>query len=185
MAMFNLNPVPIDKSYEAFRDGFAKWIVDKPSYTGLRWIPWADGGRWGTYELEKWDFIDFGVIGPESPLRSDVVFESSGWTYLWKWADVWSKDKLPATWKSTNDVYYKYKATRREAVWNPYDGSWREMRKVTVPGPVGGPGTTPNGDRAHKEFIRRAEQLYQDYRGGLITDEIYKIRLLELTREYT
>ena len=69
------------------------------------------------------------------------MFERSPdrWIYLWRWADVWSNDKLPATWKSINDVYDKYKAARRGAVWNPYDGSWRQVRERTDTGLVGNP----------------------------------------------
>ena len=93
MATFNFNPPssgPIDKRYLAFRDGFAQSIVDKQSYSGLRWIPWSDNGRWGVYKLEEWDQIDFSVIGPGSPLRKDFVFERSSdrWIFLWRWADV-------------------------------------------------------------------------------------------------
>ena len=93
-----------------------------------------------------------------------------------------SKDKLPATWQSTNDVYDKYKAARPTAVWNPYDGTWREMRKrlPDTRGPH-----DPNGDDGHAEFVRRSEQLHRDYRAGLITDEILKAQLSKLVDEYT
>jgi hypothetical protein len=46
-----LHPEPIDRFYVNFRDGFMKWIIDKPQYPGLRWSPWSDGGRWAEFKL--------------------------------------------------------------------------------------------------------------------------------------
>jgi hypothetical protein len=178
------NPEPLDPFYVKFRDGFAKWIIEKPQYPGLRWASWSNGGEWAAFKLAEWDFIDFGIIGPKSPLLSDLNIETSPWQYTWRWEKSKNERDLPPVWSEINGVYARYKALRSGAVWNPYDGSWREMRRrpPSSPGPV--LGDPPGPLRPEDEFHRKSRQLYQDYRAGIITDEIYKTRLLELHREY-
>lgn len=183
-----LHPEPLDSGYVKFRDGFGTWIIGKIQYPGLRWAPWSRGGEWLGLKLDAWDFIDFGVSGPRSPLRADYTFEPSPPHYIWQWADILGQRNMPDIWTAVEATYERYAGTRPKAVWNPYDGSWREIRirpKVPAPSPdpVRGPRRPP--PKPHSEFVKRAQQLYEDYQAGLITDEIYKQRLLELSREYT
>jgi hypothetical protein len=186
------NQEPLDPRYVRFRDGFTNFILDRRATSGLRWTPWASNGGhdWRTFNLDKWDFIDFGAIGPTSPLESEYRFEPPPAGYWWVLqkgsAAAWLKDVTSKLWPEVDAAYERFKPSRPNAVWNPYDGSWREMRDRPKPPPVA---TEPGGPvapgSAHDEFIRRANQLWADYQAGRITDEIYKIRLLELTREYT
>jgi hypothetical protein len=176
--------LPIDPTYIRFRDGFTKWIIEKLQYPGLRWAPWSGGGNWVAYTIAEWDFIDFGIIGPKSPIESRFTFDAP--QYVWYWEQFKNDRDLPPVWSEINNVYARYKTVRSQAVWNPYDGSWREMRRrMEPPPPVPAPPPCPQTPRPEDEFKRKAGILYQEYRDGIITDEIYKVRLLELNREYS
>mgnify|MGYP003563091790 FL=1 len=181
-----MHPEPLDPRYVKFRDGFEKWVIGKAQYGGLRWASWSKGGQWLELKLDDWDFIDFGVTGPKSPLRCEYDFEPPPPHYVWYWADVLGQRNVPDVWAAVDATYQRYSTTRPQAVWNPYDGSWREIRLRPKPIPDPGPVHPPKGPpEPHSEFVRRAQQLFEDYQAGLITDEIYKARLLELSREYT
>jgi hypothetical protein len=173
-----LNPEPLDPFYVKFRDGF-KTIVRKTQRPGLRWGPWSNGGEWLDFDLARWDFIDFGVISQKALLEAKLNFETAPWQYEWDWDRTSSERDLPPIWAAINKVYSNYKTARPTAAWNPYDGSWREMRVRPSSGTTGDGSETPSA-----AFARRAKQLHDQYVTGVITDEIYKTRLLELTREY-
>jgi hypothetical protein len=172
---------PVDPAYAAFRDGWAMWIIEKRQSPGLRWSPWEDDGSWRAYALDKFDYIDFGVVGPKSPLAYRWTFDDPA-GYIWNWDGFTPQWRLPDLWAGVNDVYAGVKAQRPHAVWNPYDGSWREVRTRTPTPP--GPGTPPGGPVGPGELERRLDELIRLYREGKITDELLKQRTLELTREY-
>jgi hypothetical protein len=179
---FEFGQEPIDRGYERFRDGWSTWIVGKRQYAGLRWSPSEGEGSWRTYALDKFDYIDFGVVGPKSPLAYRWQFSDRP-GYIWDWDGFFMPQwKLPELWREVSDVYVRVKGQRPAAVWNPYDGSWREMRKRAPAPPV--PGTPPDGAAKISELERRLDELIRLYREGKITDEILKQRSLELTREY-
>jgi hypothetical protein len=163
---------PLDQSFVRFRDGWTDRIVGKYATPGLRWAPGTNGGDWDTYELNKWEFLDFGEVGPKSPLKANVGYQATGPWYEWNS----SLTEAPELWRKIQEVYDRLKGARPTAVWNPYDGSWREMRRSKEKGP----GTTP----PPPGFAQRVKLLQVEYDAGRITDEIYKTRLLELTREY-
>lgn len=185
MPEFEFTPLgkePIDQGYERFRDGWSAWIVGKRLYAGLRWSPLEDEGSWRTYALDQFDYIDFGVVGPKSPLASHWEFGSPP-GYVWNWDGFFmAKWKLPDLWREVSATYARLRDKRPAAVWNPYDGSWREMRKRSPAPPV--PGRPPDGARKVSELERRLDELIRLYREGKITDEALKQRTLELTREY-
>ena len=173
---------PVDRQYVRFRDGWSAYIIGKKLYPGLRWSPWENEGSWRTYALDKFDYIDFGVLGPKSPLNWEWHFGSSP-GYVWGWDDFFDPSrKLPDLWREVANVYGRVRVHRGGAVWNPYDGSWREVRKRTPTPPV--PGTSPNGPVYPSELERRLDELLRLYREDKITDEVLKQRTLELTREY-
>ena len=184
MPEFEFKPLggePIDKEYVRFRDGWSTWIIGKKQPPGLRWSPYEGEGDWRTYSLDKFDYIDFGVVGPRSPLAYRWQFgERPG--YIWEWDGFFMpQGKLPDLWREVGEAYARIKGRRPASVWNPYDGSWREMRRQSSPQPE--PGEPPN-DRPNAELERRLDELISLYRDGKITDEILKQRTLELTREY-
>lgn len=172
---------PVDPAYAGFRDGWATWIIDKRQSPGLRWSPGEDEGAWRTYALDRFDYIDFGVVGPKSPLAYRWQFDEPP-GYIWDWDGFTPHWKLPDLWADVNHVYARVKAQRPSAVWNPYDGSWREIHKRTSTPP--GHGAPPDGPVGPSELERRLDELIRLYREGKITDEILKQRTLELTREY-
>jgi hypothetical protein len=105
------------------------------------------------------------------------------WQYVWRWQKSKTESDLPPVWSEINTVYARYKTVRSQAVWNPYDGSWREMRHRLPHPPVPDtPGPIP--PPPEEEFERKARLLKQQYTDGIITDEIYKTKLTELHREY-
>jgi hypothetical protein len=177
-----LGQEPVDPAYARFRDGWAAWIIEKRLSPGLRWSPSEGAGSWRTYALDKFDYIDFGVIGPKSPLAYRWQFgERPG--YIWHWDGFFTPQwKLPDLWREVTDVYARIKGQRPAAVWNPYDGSWREVRTRTPAPP--GHGTSPDDPVSPSELERRLDELIRLHREGKITDEILKQRTLELTREY-
>lgn len=104
--------------------------------------------------------------------------------YVFNWAEVVGENDLPSVWAAAWDKYARYKATRPGAVWNPNDGSWREVRVRTTqpsPPPPGQPHAKPP---RQIEYERKAAELKEDYDSGRITDDVYKLRMLELNREY-
>jgi hypothetical protein len=176
---------PVDPVYERFRDGWSKWIVGKRQYPGLRWSPLEGGGSWRVYAIGKFDYIDFGVVGPKSPLAYRWSYEGKP-GYTWHWDGFFMPQwKLPDLWRAVAKAYEPVKAARPSAVWNPYEGSWREMRERAPAPPV--PGTSPGDGPAPPpvtELERRLDELLRLYREDKITDEVLKQRTLELTREY-
>jgi len=182
--LFSTSKEPVDPNYAKFRDGWSTWIIDKEQYPGLRWAPGTQ--LWGAWLPARWDFIDFGVIEPPSPLKREWKFEPTP-RYEWDWSSSpFASGKLPDLWKQVTDVYNRYKASRPAAVWNPYDGSWRELRARPKPVPEPEPVPTPNPKPPRdQEFHRRAQQLYDDYKAGLITERVYQIRYQALKQEYS
>ena len=180
---------PVDPRYASFRDGWAKYIIGRPQYPGLRWSAWSSVGPWSTFALNMFDYIDFGVVGPKSPLQAHWRFgDRPGYVFEWDpfFIPNW---KLPELWEALNATYKRVKANRARAVWNPYDGSWREVRPIAEPYPEPGLGHGSGGDSPDTpapptELERRLDELIRLYREGKITDEILKQRSLELTREY-
>jgi hypothetical protein len=172
---------PIDRAYERFRDGWSQWIIGKRQYPGLRWSPVQGEGSWRVYALGKFDYIDFGVVGPRTPLAYRWQFgDRPG--YTWEWDGFFTPQwKLPDLWREVGKVYAQVRGNRPAAVWNPYDGSWRDMRE-RIPAPPH-PGTPPRGPETI-ELDLRLDEVIRLYREGKITDEVLKQRSLELTREY-
>ena len=168
-------PSPLDPHYVKFRDGWGKWIIDKEQYPGLRWAAGWNGGDWGTYPLAKWDFIDFGVVGPSSPLKREWKFESTP-HYKWSWSSSsFPLNKLPGLWKDVTGVYDRYKSSRPAAVWNPYDGSWRELKaRQPIPWPgastrseASGQGDKRPGIHSPSERTVRGLPRWSDHGEGL------------------
>lgn len=179
---------PVDQQYARFRDGWDLFIVSKNQYSGLRWSPAEGQGSWRHYAVDEFDFIDFGVSGPASPLDGYWSFDAPQ-GYRFKWGNFFVPTwKLPDLWREVTATFDRVRAERPAAVWNPYDGSWRDVRsRYPVPPRSGGTSTgdtpppTPPGQ---PELARRLDELLELYRQGKITDEILKQRTLELTREY-
>lgn len=171
---------PVDPRYARFRDGWSKYIIGKPQYLGLRWSPWERTGEWLYYKLAAFDFIDFGVSGPESPLESRWQFTNPP-TYRYEWK-LLGPNPIPELWAQIESTYERVKTQRPEAVWNPYDGSWREVHRRSGHGPP--PPPPPPSPPLDPELERRLNELYRLHGDRLITDEVLKQRILELLREY-
>ena len=172
---------PVDPVYARFRDGWARWIIDKRIAPGLRWSPLEGGGDWRTYPLDKFDYIDFGVVGPKTPLTYRWGWDGPA-GYIWIWDGFTPTWRLPDLWREVSKAYASVKAQRPHAVWNPYDGSWRDMRSRTTTPPA--PGTPPAPPAGPGHLERRLDELIKLHKEGRITDEVLKQRSLELTREY-
>jgi hypothetical protein len=174
---------PIDPRYTRFKAGFDKWIIDKVAYPGLRWNPALTASNWYTYPLDKHDYIDFGQAAyPESPLDIGWDFDEGARKYRFKF---FAQSSLPTLFAAIDKAYAAIAPARPWSVWNPYDGSWRQLRtKQASPPPPQpkNPGQRPKVPGALQERIDVLDELL---RTKQITDEIYKERLRELLREYT
>jgi hypothetical protein len=171
---------PLDPRYVRFRDGWSSWVIGKPQSPLLRWAPWSVGSKWVAYGTDEWRYDDFGVKGPASPL-SFLYRSIQPAEFVWIWGAGYPGSRLPDLWRQIDTMYARLSAAYPGAVWNPYDGTWRDLEPVS---PHRAPSRPSPPRDPHPEFTRRALQLKRDYEAGLITDDIYKQRLLELTREY-
>lgn len=172
---------PVDPAYIQFRDGWSAWIIDKRAYPGLRWSP-REGG-WRVYALDKYDYIDFGVTGPKSPLSRMWQFDTPA-GYIWRWDGFFSPSfNLPPLFEELHAAYARVQAHRPDAVWNPYEGSWRDPRPHQ-PGPSGGQGPVTNPP-VNPELQHHIDELLALYHDHKITDALLQQRMLELLREYT
>jgi hypothetical protein len=170
-------PDPLDPRFVVFRDGWKQWIEDKPQYLTLRWNPAGPGG-WFAYSMDTYDYIDFGRTGPPSPLTRE--FDEMVPVYKWSI----SFTEKAGVFAAIDATYAQVKAQHPSAVWNPYDGSWREIRaKAGGPPPPRPPSTNPP---VNPELARRLAELraLYDAHPPQITDEQLKERTIELLREY-
>jgi hypothetical protein len=171
---------PVDPRYARFRDGWSKYIIGKAQYLGLRWSPSEKQGEWLEYKLALFDYLDFGLSGPDSPLEARWQFTNPP-TYRYDWK--LGQDRLPELWAQIEATYARVRDQHPQAVWNPYDGSWREVRRKS-PGGKGPTPPAPPPQPLDPDLRKRLSDLHQAYRDRLITDEVLKQRTLELLREY-
>ena len=172
------NPV-----YARFTKGISDWVEGKPANLGLRWAPWEpDGegpvGRWTTFPRTEYNYVDFNAPSePPSPLELKWDWDMSlrrHDVYKKRWDAFW-----PSVYGAIEDQYARYSNAHPRAVWNIYDGSWREPVKMTAP-----PNTPPNRTPAQIELERKIAILQDMYRRGVITDEERQRRTHELLQEY-
>ena len=176
---FHLGDEPVDPRYARFRDGWDQHIIGKVQYIGLRWSPWEKNGEWIEYKPALVDYLDFGQSGPASPLEAKFDFNTNPAQYRYEWKSF--GDDRPKLWSAIEAIFTQVKASHATAVWNPYDGSWREIRWKGGTGGGGKPGGDPP---INPELQRRLDELHALWVAKKITDEIYKQRVLELLREY-
>lgn len=117
---------PVDPKYVRFRVFIENFVLGKPEVEEVRWN--HREGDWFRYPRPRFTYIDFGARpGPESPLERKLV---GGQNFQWVYESRTLAFGMPQLFR---DVAARHARLEREghpfAVWNIYDGSWREIQR--------------------------------------------------------
>ncbi|NKX56314.1 hypothetical protein [Arthrobacter mobilis] len=159
-----------DPRYVRFKEAIDRLVLGKPAVIELRWSPREKGGHWFLYPRARFSHVDFGApAGPESPLEiqwdwhGNHTWESHLTAYDW-----------PRLYGEVEKRYARFARAHPQAVWNIYDGSWREA----ILRPAG------SGGSAKNEFGRKVAMLKDLQAWDIITDEQLQRWIDELLQEY-
>lgn len=159
----------VDPKYQRFIRGIEQWLDNKSAVANLRWRPW-DGGEFRLFDPQVFAMTEIpGSLGPAGALSPDLFRPG-----------IFQFSPFPKNvFERVEAAYARIDASYPRAVWNPYDGVWRNA----VSRKANDPKTGPKGP--HSELVRKINELKALHGQGHITDEQLQQRVLELLREYT